>query len=57
MVIKMTFESKWGQREVKIRVRENSLFKLFTKPGKIEWLLDEFMRKSERITKIEAREE
>lgn len=53
MVIKMTFESKWGQREVKIKVRENSLSELLTKPSKMEWLLDEFMRKSERVTKIE----
>ena len=57
MVIKMKFESKWEQREVKIKVRENSLFELLTKPSKIEWLLDEFMRKSERITEIEAKEE
>ena len=57
MVIKMKFESKWGQREVKIKVKENSLSELFTKPNKIEWLLDEFMRKSERITEIEIKEE
>ena len=44
MVIKMKFESKWGQREVKIKVRENSLSKLL-------------MRKSERITGIEVKEE
>ena len=57
MVIKMKFESKWEQREVKIKVRENSLSKLLTKPSKIEWLLGEFMRKSERITEIEVKEE
>ena len=57
MVIKMKFESKWGQREVKIKVRENSLSELLTKPSKIEWLLDEFVRKSERITEIEVKEE
>ena len=57
MVIKMKFESKWGQREVKIKVRENSLFKLLTRSSKVEWLLDEFMRKSERVTEIEAKEE
>lgn len=56
MVIKMKFESKWGQREVKIKVRENSLSELLTKPNKMEWLLDEFMRKSERITEIEVKE-
>lgn len=57
MVIKMKFESKWGQREVKIKVRENSLSKLLTKPSKMEWLLDEFMRISERVTEIEVKEE
>ena len=57
MVIKIKFESKWEQREVKIKVRENSLFELLTKPSKIEWLLDEFMRKSERITEIKVKEE
>lgn len=56
MVIKMKFESKWGQREVKIKVRENSLSELLTKPSKMEWLLDEFMRKSERVTEIEIEE-
>ena len=56
MVIKMKFESKWGQREVKIKVRENSLFELLTKPSKMEWLVDEFMRKSERVTEIEVEE-
>ena len=56
MVIKMKFESKWGQREVEIKVRENSLSELITKPSKMEWLLDEFMRKSERITEIEVKE-
>lgn len=57
MVIKMKLESKSGQREVKIKVRENSLFELLTKPSKIEWLLDEFMRKSERVTEIEVNKE
>lgn len=57
MVIKMKFESKWGQREVKIKVRENSLSELLTKPSKMEWLLDEFMRTSERVTGIEIKEE
>lgn len=57
MVIKMKFESKWGQREVKIKVRENSLSELLTKTSKMEWLLNEFMRKSERVTEIEVKEE
>ena len=57
MVIKMKFESKWGQREVKIEVRENSLSELLTKPSKMEWLLDEFMRISERVTEIKIKEE
>ena len=49
----MKFESEWGQREVKIKARENSLSELLTKPSKMEWLLDEFMRTSERVTEIE----
>lgn len=53
MVIKMKFESKYGQREVKIKVRENSLFELLAKPSKIEWILDEFMRKSEHLIGVE----
>ena len=56
MVIKMKFESKWGQREVKVKVKENSLPELLMKPGKIVWILDEFMRKSERLTGIEESE-
>lgn len=57
MVIKMKFKSKWGRREVKIKVRENSLSELLAKPSKMEWLLDEFMRKSERVTEIQVKEE
>lgn len=57
MVIKMKFESKWGQREVKIKVKEDSLSELLTKPNKMKWLLDEFMRVSERVTRIEVKEE
>ena len=53
MVIKMKFESKYGQREVKIKVRENSLFELLVKPSKIEQILDEFMRKSEHLIGVE----
>ena len=53
MVIKFKFESKYGQREEKIKVKEKSLFELITKIGKIEWLLDEFMKKSERIIGME----
>lgn len=53
MVVKLKFDSKWGQREVKLKVRENSLFELLAKPNKIEWILDQFMRKSEHIIGIE----
>ena len=49
----MKFESKWGQREVKIKVREKSLFELLAKPSKIEWILDKFMRKSEHLIEME----
>ena len=57
MVIKMKFESKWGQREVEFKARENSIYKLLTKPSKMEWLLDKLMGKSERVTEIEIQEE
>ena len=53
MVVILKFKSKWGQREVKIRVKEKSLFELLKKPSKIEWILDEFMRKSEQLIGIE----
>lgn len=53
MVTKFKFESKYGQREVKIKVRENSLFELLAKPSKIKWILDEFMRKSEHLIRVE----
>lgn len=53
MVVKLKFDSKWGQREVKLKVRENSLVELLAKPNKIEWILDQFMRKSEHIIGIE----
>lgn len=53
MVVILKFESKWGQREVEIRVKEKSLLELLKKPSKIEWILDEFMRKSERLIGIE----
>lgn len=56
MVTKFKFESKYGQRELKIKVEENSLPELLTKPGKIVWILDEFMRKSERLIGIEESE-
>nr|DAW98793.1 MAG TPA: hypothetical protein [Microviridae sp.] len=56
MVAKLKFESKYGQREVKIKVKEKSLAELLAKPNKIEWILDEFMRKSERLTGIEESE-
>lgn len=53
MVVKLKFESKYGQREIKIKVKEKSLSELLAKKSKIEWLLDEFMRKSENLTSIE----
>lgn len=53
MVAKFKFESKYGQREVKIKVRENSLCELLAKPSKIEWMLDKFMKKSEQLIGIE----
>lgn len=53
MVTKFRFESKYGQREVKIKVKEKSLTELLTKPSKIEWILDEFMRKSEHLIGVE----
>lgn len=56
MVTKFKFESKYGQREVKIKVKEKSLFELLAKPNKIRWILDEFMRKSEHLTGIEESE-
>ena len=56
MVTKFKFESKYGQREVKIEIKERSLFELLTKPNKIRWILDEFMRKSEHLTSIEESE-
>ena len=56
MVTKFKFEGKYGQREVKIKIKEKSLTELLTKPNKIKWLLDEFMRKSEYLTGIEESE-
>lgn len=56
MVTKFKFESMYGQREVKIKVRENSLAELLAKPSKIEWILDEFMRKSEHLIGVEESE-
>ena len=53
MVVTLKFESKYGQREVKIKVRENSLSELLAKPSKIEWIKDEFMRKSEHLIGVE----
>ena len=50
MVVILKFESKWGRREVKIKVKEKSLFELLTKVGKTEWILDEFMKKSRRVS-------
>lgn len=56
MVVKFKFDSIYGQRQVKIKVRKKSLSKLLAKPSKIEWILDEFMRKSEQLTGIEESE-
>jgi hypothetical protein len=56
MVVKLKFESKYGKREVKIKVKEKSLLELLAKPNKIRWILDEFMRKSEYLTGIEESE-
>lgn len=53
MVTKFRFESKYGQREVKIKVKEKSLGELLAKPSKIVWILDEFMRKSEHLIGVE----
>ena len=53
MVVKLKFEGKYGQREMKIKLKEKSLFELLAKKSKIEWLLDEFMRKFEHLTGIE----
>ena len=55
MVVILKFESEWGQREVEIRVKEKSLFELLKKPSKMEWILDEFMRKSEHLIGIEEK--
>ena len=56
MVAKFKFESKYGQREIKIKIKEKSLTELLAKPNKIRWILDEFMRKSEYLTGIEESE-
>lgn len=56
MVVKLKFDGKWGQREVKTKVAENSLSELLEKPKKIDWILIEFMRKSEHIVGIEQDE-
>lgn len=53
MVVKLKFEGKYGQREVKIKLKEKSLFELLVNKSKIEWLLDEFMTKLEHLTGIE----
>ena len=56
MVAKFKFESKYEQREVKIKIKEKSLIELLAKPNKIRWILDEFMRKPEYLTGIEESE-
>lgn len=57
MVVILKFESKWNQREVEIKIKEKSLLELFKKPSKIEWMLDEFMRKSEHLIGVEKANE
>lgn len=52
MVVILKFESKWEQREVELKVKEKSLLELLKKTSKIEWILDEFMRKSEQLIGI-----
>lgn len=53
MVVIFKFESKWGEREIEIITKEKSLLELFKNLNKIEWILNEFMRKSERLIGIE----
>ena len=54
MVVIFKFESKWGEREIEVITREKSLLELFKNLDKIELILDEFMRKSERVTELEV---
>lgn len=57
MVIKMKLEGMWGQRGVKIKARENSISELLIDPKTMKWLLDKFMRKTERVVEIEIKED
>lgn len=56
MVVKLKFKGRFGQRGLKLKVKEKSLFELLAKPNKIRWILDEFMRESEHLTGIEESE-
>ena len=56
MVTKLKFESMDGQKELKIEVKEQSLPELLAKPSKIEWILNKFTKKSERLIGIEESE-
>ena len=53
MVVIFKFESKWGEREIEVITKEKSLLELFKNLDKIELILNEFMRKSERLIGIE----
>ena len=53
MVVKFKLENKYELREVKIKVEEQSLSELIMRTSKIKWMLDKFMKKSERIIGME----
>ena len=57
MVVKFKFEGTQGQREVKIKCRENSISELLIEPKTMKWLLDKFMRESERVVEVEIKED
>lgn len=57
MVIKIKFEGKWGQRNVKIKVRENSIAELLIEPRTVKWILNKFMRELERVVEVEIKED
>ena len=57
MVIKFKLDGIWGQREVKIKVRENSISELIVEPRTMKWMLDKFMRESERVAEVEIKED
>ena len=57
MVIKIKFEGKWGQRNVKIKVRENSIAELLIEPRTVKRILNKFMRELERVVEVEIKED